>query len=275
MDRRAGETGQPRPPPASPVPPSFSHERGLGAVALRAAALGAAFGSHALLLAYATRVAPNAALAQWAAYVMALSAFHFLEFALTALHRPGEVGADSFLLNHSVAYGAAFAAAVAEFWLEYRFAPRLKGRAVVSAIGLALVLGGQAVRSAAMHTAGSNFTHLVAQRKRPEHQLVTHGVYALLRHPSYFGWFWWSVGTQVLLGNPVCAVGYALASWRFFADRIPFEEFTLCDFFGAEYVAYARRTFIGIPFVKQFAGLAAPLPADAGGGGRAAGPHGE
>lgn len=41
-----------------------------------------------------------------------------------------------------------------------------------------------------------------------------------LRHPSYFGWFWWVVGTQVLLWNPLCLVGYAYVSWKFFDQRI-------------------------------------------------------
>ena len=30
-----------------------------------------------------------------------------------------------------------------------------------------------------------------------DHQLVTSGVYGYCRHPSYAGWFLWSVGTQV------------------------------------------------------------------------------
>lgn len=34
--------------------------------------------------------------------------------------------------------------------------------------------------------------------KAETHQLVTHGVYSIVRHPSYVGWFWWSVGTQVI-----------------------------------------------------------------------------
>jgi protein-S-isoprenylcysteine O-methyltransferase len=239
------------------APPSFSDSRGLGAVAVRAGALGVLFGAHAMLLAYAAGVGFDAALAQWAMYGLALSTFHFLEFALTALHRPADVTADSFLLNHSAAYGAAMAAAALEFWAEYAAAPWLKGNAWVTALGVLLVVGGQAVRSSAMHTAGSNFTHLVAHRRRHDHQLVTEGVYARLRHPSYFGWFWWSVGTQLLLGNPICALGYTAASWLFFQERIPYEEMTLCDFFGQAYLDYARRTVIGIPFIKEFPGVRA------------------
>lgn len=35
------------------------------------------------------------------------------------------------------------------------------------------------------------------RQREDSHQLVTRGVYRFLRHPSYFGWFWWSLGTQV------------------------------------------------------------------------------
>lgn len=48
-----------------------------------------------------------------------------------------------------------------------------------------------------MITAGTSFTHLISYDKRRDHRLVTRGVYSLFRHPSYVGWFWWSVGTQV------------------------------------------------------------------------------
>ena len=60
------------------------------------------------------------------------------------------------------------------------------------------------------------------------HELVTTGIYKHLRHPAYFGWFWWSVSTQVLLGNPLCTCAYAYASWKFFESRIYHEERYLC-----------------------------------------------
>ena len=64
-------------------------------------------------------------------------------------------------------------------------------------------------------------------------------------------WFWWSVGSQLLLCNPVCVVLFAAASWSFFAERIPHEEEQLLRFFGREYVDYARASVIGIPFVES------------------------
>ena len=71
-----------------------------------------------------------------------------------------------------------------------------------------------------MGTAGSNFNHIVQSEKKSDHVLVTEGVYAYLRHPSYFGFFWWGIGTQIVLGNVFCLVGYTVVLWRFFRRRI-------------------------------------------------------
>ena len=161
---------------------------------------------------------------------------------------PSAVCWDSFLLNHSPQYHFAVGAAVVEYLLEagapIKFGPLGE---MLSAVGLLLVCGGQALRSVAMWTAGSNFTHLVADSQREGHVLVESGVYRYLRHPSYTGWFWWSVGTQLLLRNPICAVAYAVAARGFFRSRIAHEEATLRVFFGDAYEAYVRRTWVGIP----------------------------
>ena len=74
-----------------------------------------------------------------------------------------------------------------------------------------------------MAHAGNNFNHLVQSKKKVGHELVTDGIYARLRHPAYFGFFWWGLGTQVVLGNVVCLTGYAVVLWRFFSRRIKSE----------------------------------------------------
>ena len=170
---------------------------------------------------------------------------------------------DSFLLNHSTPSTVAALASWAEFWLEAALTPGLKGWGPAAQLGLCLVLCGQALRAAAMHTAGSNFTHLVALQKRRGHDLVTRGVYAWLRHPAYDGWFAWAVGTQLLLGNPLCSVAYAAASWSFFSKRVPVEEVALLQFFGGAYAAYAKRTRILIPWVRSPAAEATEGEAEA------------
>jgi len=74
--------------------------------------------------------------------------------------------------------------------------------------------------------------------------------YQYLRHPSYFGFYYWSIGTQLVLGNFISAILFAIASWMFFHRRIPFEEQTLLKLFPEEYPDYRNKTFIGIPFIK-------------------------
>lgn len=214
---------------------------------------------------------------QWCAYAAALAAFHAGEYLLIAACQPSQVSFDSFLFNHSRAYSTALLAGWAEFWLEAALVPSWKGRGPVAALGLAMVLCGQALRATAMLTAGPSFAHLVATRKRPEHVLVVNGVYSVVRHPAYASWMCWSVGTQVLLCNPLCAVAYASAAWAFFADRVPAEEEALLGFFGADYARYARRTVSGVPGVpgllvsdEQAEEMRRRFEAEAGGEWRAA-----
>ena len=113
-----------------------------------------------------------------------------------------------------------------------------------------MIVFGQSVRSLAEFTAGSNFTHLVAVQQRKEHRLITHGIYSISRHPSYCGYFYWAIGTQILLGNPLCSIAYGFVTWKFFSDRIEYEEYYLMQFFGNDYARYKAKTSVGIPFIR-------------------------
>jgi protein-S-isoprenylcysteine O-methyltransferase len=53
----------------------------------------------------------------------------------------------------------------------------------------------------------------------------------------------------MILCNYFSTVVYALAAWKFFHYRIPFEERTLRHHFGSAYDDYASKTFVGIPFL--------------------------
>lgn len=71
-----------------------------------------------------------------------------------------------------------------------------------------------------------------------------------MRHPGYLGWFIWSVATQLLLVNPLCTLAFTYVSWRFFAERILYEEYLLLHFFGERYAQYKRHTPSGLPFIQ-------------------------
>lgn len=187
---------------------------------------------------------------QWTTYWMALCAFHLLEFFITACYNRTEASADSFLVNHSSAYTAAAITSWTEFIIRFSFFPGYHSK-VVALVGLALLVLAQTIRSVAMATAGQSFNHLIQTKKKDNHVLITHGIYSLLRHPSYVGFFYWSISTQLLLGNPFHAIMFCFASHNFFKRRIAYEEESLWKHFPDEYPAYVQRTFMGIPFLKS------------------------
>ncbi|KAF1972818.1 prenyl cysteine carboxyl methyltransferas-like protein Ste14 [Bimuria novae-zelandiae CBS 107.79] len=181
-----------------------------------------------------------------------LCIFHFLEFWTTAAYNTPTAYISSFLLTNGSAYRQAHTVAFIETIITSYLFPGWQARVHppwVLALGVALILVGQAVRSLAMVQAGTNFNHQVQQKKNEGHELVTTGLYSVLRHPSYFGFFWWGLGTQLALGNTISFIGYAGVLWLFFYKRITHEEKHLIEFFGDDYKAYKARTRVWIPFI--------------------------
>ncbi|GAA5922263.1 protein-S-isoprenylcysteine carboxyl O-methyltransferase [Sporobolomyces koalae] len=183
-------------------------------------------------------------------YLASWSFFHLLEFVVTSMYNPGKLSVSSYLLDNGVSYIAAHIAGVLEHVLEETFFPAryraMKHSGGITMIGFALVAMGQILRSFAMISASSNFSHL----KLPSHQLVTTGIYSWSRHPSYAGFYWWAVGTQVALGNPICALVFMATLQYFFAVRIRVEERYLVKFFGKAYEDYRAKVPTRIMFVR-------------------------
>lgn len=154
-----------------------------------------------------------------------LSIFHFLEYWTHARYNVPKAYISSFLLfNNGWQYTAANAATLLETTVTSIFFPRWQARfsnQTAQLVAFVVMLVGQTCRSTAMAHAGTSFNHKVQTRRARDHELVTTGIYSFLRHPSYFGFFWWAVGLQVVLGNAICFWIYALVLWKFFHDRIP------------------------------------------------------
>ncbi|KAE9419054.1 hypothetical protein Angca_003379 [Angiostrongylus cantonensis] len=150
--------------------------------ALQATFLGLLNGASTTLLFY-WKVSP---LGVFCGYTFVLSLFHFSEFIVTAVSNRRSLQPDSFLLNHSTAYWMAAFASWTEFFLEVYFAPFLKVYAI-SGFGFIICMCGEVIRKLAMLHAGNGFTHRLALSKRPDHRLVTTGIYSYLRHPGYAG----------------------------------------------------------------------------------------
>ena len=188
-------------------------------------------------------------------FLAALSLFHFLEFWTTAAYNTRAAEISSFLLTANwPAYAIAHAAATFEclvtsaIWPGRSWAPLHSGP-LLCLLGFCLVVIGQTVRSVAMIQAGPSFNHLVQHQRSSGHVLVTTGIYGRLRHPSYFGFFWWALGTQLVLGNLLSFFAYTAVLWKFFSSRIRHEEEFLVRFFGDEYIDYRRKVGTKIPFI--------------------------
>jgi len=182
-------------------------------------------------------------------FVSAWSAFHWLEFAVTAGWNREKCSVDSFLLNNGRLYHIANSFAIAEYIITTYFRPHWKCFNLIIWIGVFCTLGGQSLRSSAMIYASTNFSHSVQLKKAQAHQLVTGGVYSFSRHPSYAGFFYWSLGTQLVLQNPVSLILFTYILWRFFYFRIRVEEQALVIFFGDDYKAFRQRVPTRIPFI--------------------------
>ncbi|KAI5246511.1 prenyl cysteine carboxyl methyltransferase-like protein Ste14 [Aureobasidium subglaciale] len=186
-------------------------------------------------------------------FIATLSLFHFLEFYTTARWNTSNAKVSSYLLtSNGSSYLAAHVAAMIEIVITSLFFPNFQDRYASKytiAAGLLLVIMGQTVRSIAMAQAGVSFNHIPAKSKKNDHVLVTWGLYSYFRHPSYFGYFFFAVGTQIVVGNKICSFTYLVILWFFFKDRIKNEEKDLVKFFGADYERYRQNVGTGIPFI--------------------------
>jgi protein-S-isoprenylcysteine O-methyltransferase Ste14 len=111
-------------------------------------------------------------------------------------------------------------------------------------LGVVLFAAGGALRIWPVFVLGRRFSGLVAIQ--PGHQLVTRGVYGVIRHPSYLGLLVSALGWAFAFRAGVGLLLTALLVPPLLA-RIRAEEALLRTQFGSEYDAYRSRTWRLIP----------------------------
>lgn len=178
-------------------------------------------------------------------YLVALAAFHLVEFLSVWMWRREQLSLSSFAFN-GVGHFIALSLGLLEHGGWAFFVGLGEWRDAVVPLGLAMMAGGACVRLWAMRTAGRFFNHQMQTSLGADHALVQSGPYRWLRHPSYTGFYWFSLGTQVLLGNPITLLLYVGVLGRFFQARVAAEEVALERRFGEAYRRYrsARHLFI-------------------------------
>ena len=84
---------------------------------------------------------------------------------------------------------------------------------------------------------------------RERHTLVTTGVYALVRHPMYAGFWLMALGQALLLPNWVAGPAGLVGFGVLFFGRVAREEAMMLSAFGDEYRTYMRRTARVVPWL--------------------------
>jgi len=113
-------------------------------------------------------------------------------------------------------------------------------------LGLLLYILGGGLRTWAIWTLGPRFSGLVAIQQ--DHLLETHGVYAIIRHPSYVGAILALMGWTLVFRSLLVLVLVPILIWIVIV-RIQAEERLLAAQFGQTYAEYRERTWKLLPVV--------------------------
>ena len=111
-------------------------------------------------------------------------------------------------------------------------------------LGVFVYIAGGALRIWPVFVLGRRFSGLVAIQ--PGHELVTDGIYGIIRHPSYLGAMILTLGWALVFRSAAGVILAALLIPLLLA-RIHSEEALLRSQFGDQYDAYCRRTSRLIP----------------------------
>jgi protein-S-isoprenylcysteine O-methyltransferase Ste14 len=116
----------------------------------------------------------------------------------------------------------------------------------VHSLGLAIALAGACFTLWARFTIGRNWSGTITVKT--DHELMTRGPYAIVRHPIYSGLLLTLLGTAFVVGEyrSFIAVGFAFAGWKW---KSLTEERVMTEQFGEVYLDYKRRVKALIPFV--------------------------
>jgi protein-S-isoprenylcysteine O-methyltransferase Ste14 len=76
---------------------------------------------------------------------------------------------------------------------------------------------------------------------REKHELITRGIYGVIRHPMYASQWLWVIAQPLLLQNWIAGFANLLVFIPFYFLRVQAEEQLMIDKFGSQYQAYMQR----------------------------------
>ncbi len=117
----------------------------------------------------------------------------------------------------------------------------------VQVAGFAVFAGGVAIRSLAIYQLGHFHSPMV--EIKADHRVVSHGLYALVRHPSYLGAVVAMTGIGMAMANWYSLAVIPCAAFIGYLYRMQAEESLLMDTLGDAYREYAAHTPRIIPWL--------------------------
>ena len=130
----------------------------------------------------------------------------------------------------------------------FSFFPFPQSSIVLQVIGLICVFFGVGISVSARKTLGTNWSHAVEYQVKKKQEIITTGVYAVIRHPIYAGLSLAVIGGELVLQSYLVffVLLAAILIGYFQAKR---EEKLLMAHFGDEYKSYMKRTRMFIPYL--------------------------
>jgi protein-S-isoprenylcysteine O-methyltransferase Ste14 len=112
--------------------------------------------------------------------------------------------------------------------------------------GVAIFLSGYAIRSLATRTLKRQYSYYVTIQEH--HQLITSGIYSMIRHPVYLGTILAVVG-MFLVFSTWFGLAFVFVYTGILVHRMSQEEQLLFKYFGSVYQEYSAKSFRLIPHI--------------------------
>ena len=151
----------------------------------------------------------------------------------------------SFLLINIFWYGAIFFAIADIWWLSLTLfdAPLW----VLRVVGMLFIIAGLGLRFTARKELGKQYS--VHVETSEEHQLITSGIFSILRHPAYLGLICLLIGIPLSMGSWGSLVIAGVGGVPAIIYRITVEEEHLHEWFGEAYETYKKNSWRLIPYI--------------------------
>lgn len=106
-------------------------------------------------------------------------------------------------------------------------------------LGVVLIAGAVFIFWRAHADLGLNWSPTLEIREK--HELITRGIYSVIRHPMYASQILWSIAQVLLLQNWIAGFGSLVAFIPFYFLRVRAEEQLMLEQFGDQYRSYMQK----------------------------------